>query len=58
MMTWSYRVFREEDGGYAIREVFYAENGSILGCTANAAFGRNPTRLTTDNTDDTDKKHP
>ena len=26
----------EEDGGYAIREVFYAEDGAILGCTANA----------------------
>jgi hypothetical protein len=36
MMTWNYRVFREEDGDYIIREVFYAEDGSIVGCTANA----------------------
>ena len=36
MMTWSYRVFREDDGDYVIREVFYAENGSIIGCTADA----------------------
>lgn len=35
-MTWNYRVFREEDGEYIIREVFYDENGAILGCTANA----------------------
>jgi len=35
-MTWNYRVFREEDGDYIIREVFYAEDGSILGCTADA----------------------
>ncbi len=41
MMTWSYRVFREENGDYIIREVFYDENGSILGCTEDAveAFG-------------------
>jgi hypothetical protein len=41
MMTWNYRVFREEDGDYIIREVFYDENGSILGCTEDAveAFG-------------------
>jgi hypothetical protein len=36
MMTWNYRVFRETDGDYVIREVFYAEDGSIVGCTANA----------------------
>ena len=36
MMTWNYRVFREDDGDYVIREVFYAEDGSIVGCTANA----------------------
>lgn len=36
MMTWNYRVFREDDGDYVIREVFYAENGSIIGCTADA----------------------
>src|SRR5262249_46327096 len=36
MMTWNYRVFREEDGDYIIREVFYDENGAILGCTADA----------------------
>lgn len=42
MITWNYRVFREEDGDFVIREVFYAEDGSILGCTANAVepFGQ------------------
>ena len=36
MMTWNYRVFREEDGDYVIREVFYEEDGSIISCTADA----------------------
>jgi len=36
MITWNYRVFREDDGEYVIREVFYTEDGAILGCTANA----------------------
>jgi hypothetical protein len=36
MMTWNYRVFREDDGDYVIREVFYAEDGSIMTCTADA----------------------
>jgi len=36
MMTWNYRVFREDDGDYVIREVFYAEDGSIITCTANS----------------------
>ncbi len=35
MMTWNYRVFREDDGDYVIREVFYAEDGSIITCTAD-----------------------
>ena len=33
MITWNYRVFREDDGDYVIREVFYSEDGAILGCT-------------------------
>ena len=36
MMTWNYRVFREENGDYVIREVFYAEDGAVLTCTADA----------------------
>jgi hypothetical protein len=36
MITWNYRVFREDDGDYIIREVFYAEDGTIVGCTENA----------------------
>lgn len=36
MMTWNYRVFREGDGDYIIREVFYAEDGSIISCTEDA----------------------
>ena len=35
-IKWNYRVFREEDGDYIIREVFYGEDGSLLGCTENA----------------------
>lgn len=49
MMTWNYRVFREEDGDYVIREVFYAEDDVIIGCTANAVepLGRSIEELTT-----------
>ncbi len=36
MITWNYRVFQEANGDRIIREVFYAEAGSILGCTENA----------------------
>ena len=36
MITWNYRVFRDETGDYFIREVFYVDDGSVLGCTANA----------------------
>lgn len=48
MITWNYRVFREDGGDYVIREVFYAEDGSIIGCTANAVepFGRSIEELT------------
>ncbi len=35
-MEWDYRVFREKDGDYAVREVYYDANGSILACTENA----------------------
>jgi hypothetical protein len=33
MITWNYRVFREISGEYVIREVIYAEDGSIITCT-------------------------
>lgn len=36
MLTWNYRVFREANGDYIIREVFYSQDGSIVGCTDNA----------------------
>lgn len=36
MMTWDYRVFREQDGAYVIREVFYDDDGSLLACTESA----------------------
>ena len=36
MMTWNYRVFLEASGDYIVREVFYDEDGSIVGCTENA----------------------
>ena len=35
-IKWNYRVFREENGDYIIREVFYAEDDSIVGCTEKA----------------------
>ncbi|HEY9635675.1 MAG TPA: hypothetical protein V6D14_19885 [Coleofasciculaceae cyanobacterium] len=42
MIAWNYRVFREKNGDYVIREVFYEEDGSILGCTESAveSWGR------------------
>ncbi len=36
MMNWNYRVFQEPNGDHIIREVFYAEDGSIISCTENA----------------------
>jgi hypothetical protein len=36
MITWNYRVFRESNNEYIIREVFYHDDGSILGCSADA----------------------
>lgn len=47
MITWDYRVFREENGDYIIREVFYGEDGEILGCTENAVepWGRSQVEL-------------
>lgn len=49
MITWNYRVFREVDGDFVIREVFYTEDGSIIGCTANAVepFGQSLEELAT-----------
>ena len=49
-MNWDYRVFCEENGDYVIREVFYAEDGSILGCTENevSPTGRSLQELTED----------
>lgn len=35
MVSWNYRVFREEGGDHVVREVFYDDQGAILGCTAN-----------------------
>lgn len=50
MITWEYRVFHEDDGDYIIREVFYDEQGQILGCTADAVepIGRSLAELTED----------
>ncbi|MBP1468617.1 hypothetical protein EYB53_023085 [Candidatus Chloroploca sp. M-50] len=49
MITWNYRVFREDDGDFIIREVFYDDDGAILGCTAHAVepCGRSLEELTT-----------
>ncbi len=50
MLTWNYRVFREEDGDYIIRSVTYDENGAMVGCTENevAPVGRSLKELAED----------
>ena len=50
MMTWNYRVFREADGAYVIREVHYNADGSIVACTENAVepFGETLEELAQD----------
>ena len=50
MISWNYRVFREKNGDYVIREVFYEEDGSILGCTESAVepWGRSLEELARD----------
>jgi len=47
MITWNYRVFLEDNGDFVIREVFYNEEGAILGCTEQAveSFGTSPAEL-------------
>lgn len=35
-ISWNYRVFCEDNGDYVIREVIYAEDGSIVSCTKDA----------------------
>jgi len=50
MTTWNYRVFREENGDYVIREVFYDKEDCIIGCTEDAVepFGRSLEALARD----------
>jgi hypothetical protein len=50
MMGWDYRVFREEDGGYVVREVYYDDDGSITACTQDAVepMGESIEELTRD----------
>jgi hypothetical protein len=50
MLHWNYRVFLEDNGDYVIREVFYAEDGSIVSCTANSVepLGRTLEELAND----------
>jgi hypothetical protein len=47
-VKWNYRVFKEENGDYIIREVFYGEDDSIVGCTENAVepWGKSLEELT------------
>ncbi len=47
---WNYRVFKEANGDFIIREVFYDQNGSILGCTENSVepLGRSLEELSQD----------
>jgi hypothetical protein len=48
MITWNYRVFKEANGDYIIREVFYKDDGSIAGCTEDAVepYGQSLEELT------------
>ncbi len=50
MMTWNYRVFKEKNGEYIIREVHYDANGSIVACTERAVepFGESLKELAKD----------
>ncbi len=50
MRTWNYRVFREDEGEYVIREVFYSEDGEIFSCTVDAVepFGETLDELAQD----------
>jgi len=50
MITWEYRVFREDDGAYIIREVFHDDDGSLVGCTESAVepMGRSLEELAKD----------
>ena len=50
MITWNYRIFREADGDYIIREVTYGDNGEIIGCTKDAVepMGRSIEELAQD----------
>jgi hypothetical protein len=50
MMTWNYRVFKEKNSEYVIREVHYDENGSIVACTERAVepFGESLEELAKD----------
>lgn len=36
MTTWNYRVFHEDNGDFVIREVYYADDGSIVACSERA----------------------
>ena len=52
-MTWNYRVMRGEENGdtyYAVREVHYAEDGTVEGWTGHdaAPFGESFDALITD----------
>ena len=35
-MIWTYRIFRDKNGRYSIREVFYEQDGRLLN------YGKNP----------------
>ena len=35
-MIWTYRIFRDQNGRYSIREVFYEQDGRLLN------YGKNP----------------
>lgn len=41
--NWNYRVF-EEEGQFAVHEVFYKSDGSVAGWTENPVFPRGETR--------------
>lgn len=37
-MIWTYRIFRDSDGRYSIREVYYEDDGSLISYGKKAAM--------------------
>lgn len=37
-MTWNYRVFKDEHGGYSIRDTFYGNKGRVEGWASEPVY--------------------